>query len=263
MNLNFGIASTDLNLADDLFSQLNEIRDCVVNYRNAVKVLEDAREELEQFETANKITAWSEIEADESLPTLEELNQQIQQLTEDRESVQKNINNYNKTLEDLQEEYDEWEENSLRLKELKSIQFMEEKKYECVSMAKKKLEQAKEVMTAKYADPIFQGFGQYYEMISGRDAAHFHIDANTAVTVDEWGKQRDTNTLSSGYRDLIGICLRIALVDAMYQEEEPPLIMDDPFTNLDDKKVHAGMEFIEKLAQKYQIIYFTCSASRG
>ena len=75
--------------------------------------------------------------------------------------VQKNINNYNKTLEALQEEYEEWEENSLRLKELKSIQSMEEKKYECVSMAKKKLEQAKEVMTAKYADPIFQGFGPF------------------------------------------------------------------------------------------------------
>lgn len=249
--------------SEDLFSQLNDIRDHVVHYQNAVKVLEDAREELEQFETANKISAWSEIETDESLPTLEELNQQIQQLTEDRESVQKNINNYNKTLEDLQEEYDEWEENSVRLKELKSIQSMEEKKYECVSMAKKKLEQAKEVMTAKYADPIFQGFGQYYEMISGKNAARFHIDANTAVTVDELGRQRDTNTLSSGYRDLIGICLRIALVDVMYQEEEPPLIMDDPFTNLDDRKVHAGMDFIEKLAQKYQIIYFTCSASRG
>ena len=118
-------------------------------------------------------------------------------------------------------------------------------------------------MTAKYADPIFQGFSQYYEMISGDEAVHFHIDANTNVTVDELGKQRDTDALSLGYRDLIGICLRVALIDAMYQEEEPPLIMDDPFTNLDDKKVNAGMNFIEELAKKYQIIYFTCSASRG
>lgn len=249
--------------SDNVSLQLSDIRDCVVNYQNSMKALEDAREDFEQFETANKISALSEIKIDESLPTLEELNQQIQQLTEDREIVHKNINNYNKTLEDLQEEYDEWEKNSIRLKELKSIQSMEEKKYECVSMAKKKLELAKEVMTAKYADPIFQGFSQYYEMISSNEAIHFHIDANTTVTVDELGKQRDMDTLSSGYRDLIGICLRIALVDAMYQEEEPPLIMDDPFTNLDDKKVNAGMDFVEKLAERYQIIYFTCSASRG
>lgn len=249
--------------SDDVSLQLSAIRDSVVGYQDSMNSLEDARRELEQFETENTISALNEIKIDESLPTLEELNQKMRQLTEDRENLHNNINSYNRTLEDLQEEYDEWEENCAKLNELKSLQSMEKEKYEYVSMAKKKLEQAKEVMTAKYADPIFQGFSQYYEMISGNEAVHFHIDANTTVTVDELGRQRDTNTLSSGYRDLIGICLRIALVDAMYQEEEPPLIMDDPFTNLDDQKVSAGMDFIEKLAEKYQIIYFTCSASRG
>ena len=250
-------------VSDNISLQLSDIRDSVVNYQNAVKALEDAKEELEQFETADTISALNGIKIDESLPSLDDLNQIIQQLTEDRETVHNNIGKYNNTLENLQEEYDEWEENCAKLKELKSLQSMEKKKYEYVSMAKKKLELAKEVMTAKYADPIFQGFSQYYEMISGDEAVHFHIDANTTVTVDELGKQRDTDTLSLGYRDLIGICLRVALVDAMYQEEEPPLIMDDPFTNLDDKKVNAGMDFIEELAKKYQIIYFTCSASRG
>lgn len=249
--------------SDNVSLQLSDIRDNIVNYQNSMRALKGAKEELKQFETDNKVSVLSEIEIDESLPTLEELNQRIQKLTDDRETVHNNINNYNNTLGDLQEEYDKWEENRARLEELKSIQSIEEKKYECVSMAKKKLELAKEIMTAKYADPIFQGFSQYYEMISGNEATHFHIDANTTVTVDELGKQRDTNTLSSGYRDLIGICLRIALVDAMYQEEKPPLIMDDPFTNLDDKKVNAGMDFVEKLAEKYQIIYFTCSVSRG
>lgn len=249
-------------VSDNISLQLSDIRDSVVNYQNSMKALEDVGEELEQFETANTISALNEIKIDESLPTLENLNQIIQQLTDEREKVHNNIGNYNKTLENLQEEYDEWEENCAKLKELKSLQSTEKKKYEYVSIAKKKLELAKEVMTAKYADPIFQGFSQYYEMISGDEAVHFHIDANTTVTVDELGKQRDMDTLSSGYRDLIGICLRIALVDAMYQEEEPPLIMDDPFNNLDDKKVNAGKDFIEKLAEKYQIIYFTCSASR-
>lgn len=249
--------------SDDVSLQFDDIRDSVVTYQDAAKALKDAREELEQFETDNSILALKEIRIEESLPTLEELNQTIQILTEKREAVHDKIVSYNKTLGNLQEEYDEWEENCAKLKELKSLQAIEQKKYEYVSVAKKKLELAKEVMTAKYADPIFQGFSQYYEMISGSEAVCFHIDANTNVTVDELGKQRDTNTLSSGYRDLIGICLRTALVDAMYQEEEPPIIMDDPFHNLDDKKVNAGMEFVEKLGEKYQIIYFTCSASRG
>lgn len=250
------------DVSDNISLQLNDIRDSVVNYQNSMRTFYDARRELEQFESVNTISVLNDIQIDESLPTLENLNQTIQQLTDDREIVHNNIGSYNRTLEELQEEYDEWEESCAKLNELKVLQTMEQKKYEYVSIAKKKLELAKEMMTAKYADPIFQAFSQYYEMISGIKANHFHIDANTAVTVDELGKQRDTNALSSGYRDLIGICLRIAFADAMYQEEKPPLIMDDPFTNLDDKKVNAGRELVEKLAEKYQIIYFTCSASR-
>jgi uncharacterized protein YhaN len=117
-------------------------------------------------------------------------------------------------------------------------------------------------MTVKYAEPILKSFSKYYEMISGNMADNFHVDANTTVTVDDFGKQRELNTLSFGYRDLISICLRIALVDVMYQDEAPILIMDDPFANFDDKKVKASKKFIEKVSEKYQIIYFTCSNSR-
>ena len=109
---------------------------------------------------------------------------------------------------------------------------------------------------------ILESFSKYYEMITSASAEDFHIDANTNITVTEQGKQRETNTQSSGYRDLIGICLRVALVDAMYKEEAPVLIMDDPFTNLDDEKMKQAKKFLEYIAEKYQVIYFTCSESR-
>lgn len=249
--------------SDNISKQLNDIRDLTDQFCNAAKVYGEAERELGQFETANDVSVLAEAQSDTSLPTLEELNQIIGELSEKREESHNKIIGYNHTLEDLQEKYDEWEEDCRKLKELKTTQAMEQKKYKYVYMAKKKLELAKEAMTAKYAGPIFQRFSEYYEMISGSGAADYHIDANTAVTVDELGKQRDTNTLSTGYRDMIGLCLRTALVDAMYQEEEPPLIMDDPFTNLDDRKMITGRKFMEKLAEKYQIIYFTCSSARN
>lgn len=248
--------------SDNISMQLSDIRDLADHYQNAVKSLEEAERDLNQFESANDIPALEEFQEDTSLPTPEELNQTIQYLAEEREGAHNKIVGYNSTLEDLQEEFDEWEENRAKLCELKSIQSVEQKKYQYVQMAKKKLELAKEAMTAKYAGPIFRRFSEYYEMMSGDEAVNFHIDANTTVTVDELGKQRDTEALSSGYRDMVGLCLRTALVDVMYQGEEPPLIMDDPFTNLDDKKVAAGKAFVEKLAKKYQILYFTCSSAR-
>lgn len=245
-----------------LLALLNEIRDQADEYRASAGALEEAERELKQFEAENAIADLDEMQIGELLPTLEELNQEIQQLAEKREEVHNRISSYNKTLENLREAYDEWEENCAKLRELKELQAIEKEKYRNIYTAKKKLELAKETLTAKYADPILQGFRKYYEMISGREAEGFHIDANICVTVDELGKQRDVNALSSGCRDLIGICLRIALVDAMYQEEEPVLIMDDPFISLDDRKVSAGRNFLKRLGEKYQIIYFTCSTAR-
>jgi uncharacterized protein YhaN len=204
-----------------------------------------------------------ETKQDENLPSLEELNQRMLELTEDMEASHSTIVHYHKLLEDLQEQYDEWGEKGVRLAELKETQEREQAKYEHILLARQKLSAAKETMTAKYADPILKGFGRYYSMLSGREADAFHIDANTNVTVDELGKQRDVVALSSGCRDMIGLCLRISLVDAMYREEKPMLIMDDPFANLDDEKIHGGRELVEKLAETYQILYFTCSDSRS
>lgn len=247
----------------NLSLQLGDIRDAAEAYRNARRQQDGAWAELCRFEEENDVSALGEIQGADELPSLEAISRTIQELTGEMEESHNTIIDYNKRLENLQERYDEWEESRVRLEELKELQAEEQKKYTCVSKAKEKLTLAKEAMTAKYADPIRKAFGRYYELLSGRTADAFHVDANTAVTVDELGKQREINTLSCGCRDLIGICLRIALVDAMYQEETPVLIMDDPFTNLDDAKFAAAKKFLEKAAEKYQIIYFTCSNSRS
>ena len=120
-------------------------------------------------------------------------------------------------------------------------------------------------MTARYADPIRESFSGYWEMITGLSSEGIRVDANAVVTVEEMGRQRGTALLSAGYRDLAGLCLRFALADAMYQgrqRECPPLILDDPFTNLDDAKTAGALQLLQETAGKYQIIYFTCSSSR-
>ena len=51
-------------------------------------------------------------------------------------------------------------------------------------------------------------------------------------------------------------------MDSMYQDEKPMLIMDDPFVNLDDRNMAGAKKFVEKISEKYQILYFTCSQNR-
>ncbi len=247
----------------DVYAQLCDIRDGTAGYLEAARAQEKAETQLKQFENSHDIAVLSAAAQDENLPSLEEIDAKIRRLTEETDEARDAIAGYQKTLADLQEAYDEWEENRLRLEELKQFQAAEQKKYDAVRLARNKLTQAKEAMTAKYAAPLLRAFGRYYGMISGEAADAWHMDANTTVTVDELGKQRSVDTLSSGYRDLAGICLRLSLIDAMYQAEPPVLIMDDPFTNLDDGKVRAAKRFLEAAAERYQVIYFTCSQTRA
>ena len=89
------------------------------------------------------------------------------------------------------------------------------------------------------------------------------IDANINLKVREHGELRETKWLSAGYQDLIGVCMRLALVDAMFKEEKPFLILDDPFVNLDQEKVDCGNQLLLSVSEEYQVIYFTCHDSRS
>ena len=73
---------------------------------------------------------------------------------------------------------------------------------------------------------------------------------------------RNIGYMSLGNRDLIGICMRMALVEAMYDERKPFLILDDPFVNLDENRTRGAIRFLSEIAKEYQVIYFTCHSSR-
>ena len=152
------------------------------------------------------------------------------------------------------------------LRELRGQRETDLADYRHIMAASALLQKAKESLTARYADPIRAGFCRYWEMITGISASGVYVDANTKVTVEEKGKQRESDLLSAGWRDLTGICLRAALAEAMYpaaERERPPLILDDPFTNLDDEKIGGAMHFLEEMGKSFQILYFTCSRTRA
>ena len=249
--------------SDKVLSRLNDIREKVISYEEIKRRWQEAKQELNTFEANADMNVLYQEEDWTDLPTLEEMNGRILQITDEMESVQGAILSYNNILEDLQNQSEELEEDRQKYLELKMTQEEEIKKYKYIQAARAKLVLAKESMTAKYAAPIYERFTEYYDILTDcLCPKQFHIDANTNVTVDELGKQRETNTLSAGFRDLIGISLRIALVDVMYQEEKPIIIMDDPFTNLDDRKLRAAKVLLDNISSKYQIIYFTCSDTR-
>ena len=73
----------------------------------------------------------------------------------------------------------------------------------------------------------------------------------------EQGMYRDSQTLSSGLADILGVCVRVAIVDSMYQDEKPMLIMDDPFVNLDDRNMAGAKKNIKYcILHAAKIVYY-------
>lgn len=63
---------------------------------------------------------------------------------------------------------------------------------------------------------------------------------------------------SAGQQDLFHFAERLAILDVLYKEEQPPLILDDPFVNLDTAKQQRAVDILKQLSEKRQVIYFTC-----
>lgn len=188
----------------------------------------------------------------------EEFKNNVGNITEEIESVKSSIDNHKNKLNALYIKYDELEANKLKLINLKDKQDEEKQKYKNLLKAREKLKLAKEKMTAQYNNLILKTFKQYYQTITTENANNFYLDKDSNINLNK----QNICLQSLGYKDLIWICLRLALVEAMYKEEIPVLIMDDPFTNLDDDKLKSGRKLLDQIAEKYQIIYFTCSHYR-
>ena len=80
----------------------------------------------------------------------------------------------------------------------------------------------------------------------------------------EEGQLHDSVELSKGMKDLIQVCMRMALIEAVYQEvAKPILILDDPFVNLDDVRLNNAVKLFKRISENYQMIYFICHDSRS
>lgn len=193
---------------------------------------------------------------------IDELNLRIHELDERSEAVRIMLQQCSRQLEEIKEQLDFRDEKKSELRELMAQQSVEKERFDVVCLTQEYLKNAREQLTARYMKPLVSSFEKYYGLLLEEETGEWQIDANISFTARQEGQLRLVQQLSAGYQDLIGVCMRLALCDAMYPKEKPMLILDDPFVNLDEEKTARGMELLKNVAQDYQLIYFTCHSSR-
>ena len=260
----------------DTLSGLKEKRDM---YNEAVEVSKQHKKEADNYleenpevreyvisnseKSGNTVSLEDEVGNPANESGLFDIAETIKELIEKQDEARKYIADYDRQLEELYEKLDELEKDKEEAEALKESYKEKLKYYNLVKKTEELLTESKEKYTTRYMTPLLHAFTDYYRKVAHSSASEYNIDANMKLTVNAYGGQHDTELLSRGYQDLVGICFRMAMIEAMYKEEKPFVIFDDPFTELDDMKLRGGLGFLKDISSDYQIIYFTCHNSRA
>ena len=124
------------------------------------------------------------------------------------------------------------------------------------------LQQARENLSTAYMGTIRSRFGYYLSKLEGGDGEYL-VDSQLRVQPERQGQTRELAYFSAGQTDLVLLCMRLALVDALFKNEEMFVILDDPFVNLDDEHMEQARRLLPQLASQRQMLYLTCHSGRA
>ena len=151
----------------------------------------------------------------------------------------------------IQEQTDKFQEDKELFEKLSNDFTILEKTEEFLLTSSNKL-------SKRYVEPVQKAFDNYYKNFLTND--DLIIDSNLNLLMKD--NLFNEEYLSAGVKDLVQISKRFALIDLIFKNEKPFIVLDDPFVNLDDKNLEVATNIIKEISKKYQILFLTCHSSR-
>lgn len=245
---------------DNILKSLTEIDGKIKEYKKLTELMVSAKEELDNFESTNEMEKIRAIQVPRH--SLGELQKKETSLNNALMSIMEEKNGIARRMDALMNDDDD-ENDLLQNKECLELELRNcTRKYEILSMTKEYLATANDNFKTKYIQKMKDSFQNYVYLFNGKKMDNVSIDIDLNVMVEDYGKKHELECYSTGYRDMLSLCTRFALVSAMFEGEQPCIILDDPFVNLDENRMDNAMRFLKKLGEQNQLIYFTCHKSR-
>ena len=245
----------DLTEEEDLSRKLQQLQYERTEYAALIKKLDRSRAAEADWQKHIGKTSYS-------TDSVRELEERIADCKIRMETAETGIHDIKRQIESVREDLDREAEAEERLSAVREELERKQHSYEVLTQTREYLARARAAFTARYMEPVQGAFDRYYKLLTGSDGKEYQLDADLEIRVREYGLMRDPAFLSEGWQDLIGLCRRMAMIDVMYEGEKPFLLFDDPFVNLDGKKLQRALAFLRQISEEYQVIYFTCHESR-
>jgi len=226
----------------------------------------EAVKKREDFERENPTEEFANLSVPEA--SGEQLQQEERELTARIDEVTKEEKDCRDRAEDFEENAAEESELEALYVELSEQAEAKRKEHDLIVRTRDCLKQAKESFSSRYLHGLAAGFEKYVTLLGDEALVRGHLDSvqtdiDLNVQITAYGEKKELGYFSTGTRDLMGLCMRFALVDAMFSEERPFLVLDDPFVNLDKEKTERAVRFLKEAAEHYQVLYLVCHESRA
>ena len=229
----------------------------------------EAMKKREDFESENPTEAFMNLSVPEA--GCIQLQQEERELTDLIDTVMKEEKDCRDRAEAFEENAEDESELEALYTELSEQVETKQREHDLIVRTRDCLKQAKESFSSRYLRGLTTGFEKYVVLLGDEDLARSmsgHLDSvetdiDLNVQITAYGEKKELGYFSTGTKDLMGLCMRFALVDAMFSEERPFLVLDDPFVNLDKEKTERAVNFLKETAEHYQILYLVCHESRA
>ena len=250
----------------DRFDDVENEEDKLTGLEHHVRTYQRLSEQVEVLE--KELEEKKEVlDLPEDAVSVEQLQAMQQEMEAEADILSEQLVRENEEYNKIAEEIENCEDAREQLEDLLEVEKEIQKKIDIYDASIKYLQAAKESFLGKYMGPLRKGLRQYLSLIYDNEnsdliAKNFSLDMDLSVTLNYHGSTKEEGYLSAGYKDLVAFCSRLALIDALYQNEKPLLVLDDPFTDLDEDKISEALKLLREIAKNRQILYFTCHKSR-
>ena len=133
--------------------------------------------------------------------------------------------------------------------------------YAALETALEALGWANEQLRGRFSPALNERAGELMERLTQGKYPKVSLDRSFDATVEEAGQLalRPMPALSQGTADQLYLAVRLAICQLALPEDQPcPLVLDDTLANFDDSRAAAALELLRQLAEKRQILLFTC-----
>ena len=241
---------------------LDRVQEWETEYRRLSHRIPELREELSRFIAEKKLGTDRE-HGNTSLPDVDALTSHERDLQRELTELQSRQAELKSHIGRLATDAERLPEVEATLRTLEEELSLANANSATIANTAQFLEEAKAGLSTRYLAGMQASFSSLLKALMDKNAPESVMDTSFKVKLRESGKTQHPESLSQGWRDAVRFCVRLSLAEALYAEGEvPPMILDDPFVNLDERRLEAAKRLLVELSKKYQILYLVCHAER-